>query len=407
MALPLVITDSGATWIGARIADNQAAEIDRLTFHSEYFAPASVLRARSTLPTAAKTFTALVGDTGADGSFAVAARDSSNDAYTYHTIGVWVGTTLVAAYSTFSGIRKAAERDLVVEVGFAVSDLTVGGQTLTLTVTGVNRATDSAHGTVRLMTAAEVAAGGAADAVPTGNDVATLAALVAPNARLARFTANGTWAKPANAKFCLVQAIGAGAAGASGRQDSGVGGKSVILGGVGGQVKTQLFRADALPASVPITVAPSTAPQGSDVRGGADSLFGTILKANGGCCGWGGEFTPQGAVRAVLHDGVSPTTAGGYINVTDANRLGGADAGAIDSTGGAAGDASGGATTSGRDGSDTTIGIGAGGGAQGSVVGAEHSGGNGGAPGGGGGAGLASPSQGGSGARGEVRIWSW
>ena len=202
MALPLTITNGGASWIAARIADNTTAEIDRVSFYTTYIAPSSQRAHTGSSLVSAKDFTSLTSDTGSDGSFTVSARDNSNDSYSYQTVGVWSGSTLIGLFSQAPAlITKSSSRDLVVEIGIAVSDLTVGGQTLTLSVTGVNRATTVSAGTVRLMTAAEVAAGGAADAVPTGNDVATLAALVAPNARLARFTANGTWAKPANAQI--------------------------------------------------------------------------------------------------------------------------------------------------------------------------------------------------------------
>lgn len=259
------------------------------------------------------------------------------------------------------------------------------------------------------------------------------------------FRANGTWTKPVGARFVEVLVVGGGGGGQGG--GASVSTSSIFTsggaGGDGGLVSRGFFRAEDLPATVPITI-------GAGGTGGAgESLDGTVAAANGvgggtsyfgastapilvalgggsgrlnktqysatlpsgqkGNCGFGGQVWSAGPIRTERGYGGGMYAAGGggagrsYTNTTVIFPGQPGGAGGLGNNGGAVGAAA----PAGRANTGATGGGGGGGNADGA------NGGNG-APGGGGGGGGArgvtdtvKGGNGGTGGAGLVYIVVW
>ena len=415
MALPLTLTTGGARWLAARIAANETAEIDKLSIYPNAVAAGALesLTAATIDANAgmvAKEFTGLRGDTATDGEYIISTRDTSSDAYSHATVVAFSGATLVGAFSRSPAlITKVAARDLVIEVGVEVSGTPLSAATFS--VTGVNRATDSGHGTVRLMTPTEVASPLGVDAVPTGDDLlAILNALrpaVSGSGFFQRFTAHGTWTKPDGARMVLVEVIGGGGGGGTK-----INYRTVAYGGNAGKRNLKVFRASDLGATEPVIVG----------LGGGGATRALLTGVNGG---WS-RFGPDNNARCVrAPGGVNWDRTGTYDPasryLSEYSRGGDMDAQGGEDDGGYSPSQNGGGqgtqgSVNGRAGASDPFGMGSGGGASynGSVGSAgvnvvRGNGGVGGVPGGGGGAGgrYQGNGGGGAGARGEVRVWSW
>jgi hypothetical protein len=267
------------------------------------------------------------------------------------------------------------------------------------------------------------------------------------------FSANGTWTKPANARFVHVICIGPGGAGGSGRRGAAASNRFGGGGGAAGQVTEAIFPASILGATESIVIGagqPGGAAETSDDTngnsGGAGSgntEFGTYLSAGGGGGGDGGTTSGATSEGGVGHEqfvpgvqffqsdggngsastGSSPQASswgpgqgggGGGINTSNVAFNGGTGRGGVrkkysptgdNYSGSTGGVASGGAGEVGpaavTDGTSGNI-FGAGGaGGAGNEAGAGGNGGNGSQPGGGGGGGGASVNGSNSGAGGD------
>lgn len=136
------------------------------------------------------------------------------------------------------------------------------------------------------------------------------------------FTANGTWNKPANLLFVMVEVAGAGGAG-GGAQTPGTGQSAAGGAGGGGGYARKVITASALGASVAVTVGSGGASVAGNNAGGdgGPSSFGTFCTGNGGKGGGGGASS----TLMVVIGGVGGTGTGGDLNITggqgDAGRV--------------------------------------------------------------------------------------
>src|SRR5581483_3181472 len=121
------------------------------------------------------------------------------------------------------------------------------------------------------------------------------------------FTGNGTWTKPAGAKSVLVQLIGGGAGGGSGRRGAAGTVRGGGSGGAGAGIAEKTFPASVLGATETIIVgtggtggAAQTVDNtdGNDGNGGNSTSFGAWLKAPGGTSGKKGTSAAGGAASA-------------------------------------------------------------------------------------------------------------
>ena len=285
------------------------------------------------------------------------------------------------------------------------------------------------------------------------------------------FTANGTWVKPGNCRFFLVECVGGGG---GGRGGNGGAADTVRNGGPGGGGAfraRRLMLAKDLPALVSVTVSAQasggtggTNGIGSNGSAGGTSNFGSYVYAYGGGGagtngGGGGGATSAGTVTtggSAMLDAVGAHVSDARgSNIGFASYLGGAAGGSLLSTGSSAGSTSffsagGGAGGQGLNSSNSpgtgpaaggncggaVTGVSGGGGLPGlanvrgggiggtvagfcgqggggggaSTTGTGFNGGDGGFPGGGGaggGAGTDIGGNGGKGAAGVVRVWGW
>lgn len=121
-----------------------------------------------------------------------------------------------------------------------------------------------------------------------------------------QFTANGTWAKPTDAVWVEVTIFGGGGGGGGGCSTANDGTPAAGgSGGAGGGYSTFCYLADALPATVAVTVGSGGAGgigkpnggghinAGGDGGFGGNSSFGAYLTALGGGAGIGGTAGPQ------------------------------------------------------------------------------------------------------------------
>lgn len=403
--LQLTLTTAGIEWIASRVALNTPTPLDRVVFYDgRRVITASTVE--SDLGAAGKTFTLINRETGADGEFVVSVLDSSADAYEYDTVALYSGTVLIGARSQINMLAKSAARNLKAEIGYMLSQVSAGA---TYSVTGVSRATQAAHGTVRLMNAAEIADPTLATAaVPTGANVESMIGALSDADAFQRFTADGTYTKPDGARFVYVECIGGGASGEA-QRDALTG---AIYGGTSGYIARQLYAAAEVPASVPIQVGAGGAAgtsAGAKVEhvDGGESIFNA---ASVRLRGFGGNsaFIMRDNTRTV-EDRVN-AIANRLLRGNDSDWLG--SGGWMTSSRSYKGQlteyvnnpnqgTSG--SINGSDGTDSPWGKGSGG-AAGFYGNTASVGGDGGVPGGGGGAGR---TRGGDGGRGEVRVWTF
>lgn len=131
-----------------------------------------------------------------------------------------------------------------------------------------------------------------------------------------RFTASGTWNKPARCRFVEVQVIGAGGSG-GGTTATGAGQSACGGGGGGGSYAKKLFAASALAASETVTIGAGGAAAGAAGAGniGGSSIFAVgkayIVTAAGGN---GGAVGNVGGNTAAA-PGAGGAATGGDINI--------------------------------------------------------------------------------------------
>jgi hypothetical protein len=154
--------------------------------------------------------------------------------------------------------------------------------------------------------------------VTTDGTTASWAAIV--SATFNEYTSSGTWTKPANATFVMVEAWGAGGGGGGGRRGASGSTRGAGGGGGGGAYAYRLFKASDLASSISVAIgaggaggAGRTADSlgGFDGSAGGNTLFGSVLTAFGGFGGTGGTNSAStgGGGGGVLS--TSTGTAGG------------------------------------------------------------------------------------------------
>jgi hypothetical protein len=240
-----------------------------------------------------------------------------------------------------------------------------------------------------------------------------------PAPQLTRFIANGTFTKPAGAKFITVMAMGGGGGGGGGRRGANTVNRQGGFGGHAGEFRIRRFAASDVDASVAVTIGNGGTggaagaladTDGSPGLPGGTTSFGTLLRAYGGAGGLGGILGSATVINGIDGD----AGGGGQGGWRDAVNAG--------STGGNGGQGSyysnpvpggtGVAASPGNPGTNAPIlpGFLNGGSGGAGGTGNGYGGGTGGAPGGGGGGGGATNATGtnsqpgGNGARGEVLV---
>lgn len=221
------------------------------------------------------------------------------------------------------------------------------------------------------------------------------------------FTASGTWTKPAGLSADAIVIVEMWGAGGGGGRSSGSSASSG--GGGGGAYLTRVLPASSVAATVSVGV--SSGGAGATVNNttgsaGGNSTFGSLLTAYGGNGGTGNSDRSNGGRGGGIDadgtwggSGASDPASGNSTNALPGTFYGGGGGGAGSSAGAPAGGLFGGAGGGGEVAGATSV-YGGNGGA-GSAVGA---GSNGSVRGGGGGGGR--NANGGTGGRGEVRVWT-
>ena len=322
-------------------------------------------------------------------------------AFTAREIGIFNSAGAMVAYEygeTNPLLVKVANQEGWHNLGIVISGQVTAPITPSFTTAIPIPATESLSGLIELANEAEADAG-------TDATRAMTPALVkrridaGSTVDFQRFTASGTWTKPAGASMVYVELIGGGAAGRSGNETF-----QRFGGAPGGRVR-KLFQASELGATESIVVGDGGRAGGSNAT---NSRFGMKVIARGARTtydpGDGRDDRSQTGVTTLtlIQNALSRSLilgyGGGLSGVSMAVNAGPSEE--IGVNGGANGTAS---APNGVNGGDSTLALGGGGGA-GYHSNANSVGGNGGAPGGGGGAGRM---RGGNGARGEVRVWAW
>lgn len=146
--------------------------------------------------------------------------------------------------------------------------------------------------------------------------------IVSLNSRVQEFTANGTWVKPTNCRYFLVDCVGGGGGGGawyttttSGQYGGG--------GGGGGKRNRMIFLASDLPSTVSVTVGAATneAAIGNDGSVGNNSSFGSYLVGYGGGGGSVGYSSTSSACAG--GGGGGGTSVGGSANFSATGGVGG------------------------------------------------------------------------------------
>jgi hypothetical protein len=363
-------------------------------------------------------------------SAALYAASATNAANVYGT-----STSSVAIPGTVAGTVSftyvEAARTIAVGMYILAADTAAPGtNTITLQVTAWNSTTKVVTGNV-------VALQG------TGTKTAwTLSLTGSPGGGpgdVQVFSASGTWSKPTNAKFVMVELWGAGSGGQASVSTNAA---TFGVGGNGGGYTMRVFRATDLATSVVVTIGAGgiggTTDAGTGAAGG-NTTFGSLATAQGGQVAAGGGISvgTAGIGEAGATASAGLADRGGARASTSASGaggssvLGGAAGGAGGTSGGAGGaggiaafqttPTAGGGGAAGTGGATATNGtagtaagttwpVGTGGGGGGAATaGAGGTGGAGGVACGGGGGGGASAARGngGSGGNGYARITSW
>lgn len=171
--------------------------------------------------------------------------------------------------------------------------------------------------------AVQFVAPGASGNVLTSNGT-TWASSAASSSNLQEFTTSGTWTKPANATFVMVEALGAGGGGGSGQIAAAGVDQWGGTGGGGGAYAYRVFKASELASSIAVTVGAGgvggaaktgTSESGAAGTAGGNSSFGPYLTAYRGDGGPGGSASQNGGVGGgVLGTSGQPANNGGNVS---------------------------------------------------------------------------------------------